>query len=154
MALFLSTHRNKIDKKGRVSVPARFRSILEERGYKTVVLFPSFEGRAINACDMGVMETLLERVGGFDPFSEDRESDADVLTAEAVELSIDGDGRIIIPADLLAPLNLDGECVFVGRGDSFQIWRPADFDVRMKAVKERARQKRLQGGSLGRTSDD
>ncbi|OUR79265.1 hypothetical protein A9Q83_05020 [Alphaproteobacteria bacterium 46_93_T64] len=148
--MFLSTHTNKIDKKGRVSVPARFRSILADRGHGTVVLFPSFEGNAINACDMGVMEGLLEKIGGFDPFSEDRESDADVLMAEAVELQIDGDGRIVIPLVMLEQLGIEGECVFAGRGDSFQIWRPADFEERMKVVKERARLKRSQSASLGR----
>ena len=154
MALFLSTHTNKIDKKGRVSVPARFRSILTERGYGAIVLFPSFEGNAINACDMGVMEGLLERIGGFDPFSEDRESDADVLMAEATELPIDGDGRIIIPLTMLEQLGIEGECIFAGRGDSFQIWRPADFEDRMKEVKERARLKRSSGGSLGGANNE
>ncbi len=151
MSLFLSTHKNKIDKKGRVSVPARFRSNLLGRGYESVVLFPSFEGSCINACDMGVMEGLLEKIGGFDPFSEDRESDADVLMAEAVDLAIDGDGRILIPADLIEQAGLDGECVFVGRGDSFQIWRPDAFETRMKEVKERARLKRQRGKTLERS---
>lgn len=99
---------------------------------------------------MGVMEGLLEKIGGFDPFSEDRESDADVLMAEAVELSIDGDGRIMVPAHMVEQIGLNGECVFAGRGDSFQIWRPDAFEARMKEVKERARQKRQRGGALGR----
>lgn len=150
MSLFLSTHKNKIDKKGRVSVPARFRSNLVGRGFETVVLFPDIESNCINACDMGVMEGLLAKIGGFDPFSEDRESDADVLMAEAVELSIDGDGRIMVPATMMEQVGFDGECLFVGRGDSFQIWRPAEFEARMKAVKERARQKRQRGSSIGR----
>lgn len=150
MSLFLSTHKNKIDKKGRVSVPARFRSNLVGRGFETVVLFPDFESNCINACDMGVMEGLLAKIGGFDPFSEDREADADVLMAEAIELSIDGDGRIMVPANMMEQVGFDGECLFVGRGDSFQLWRPAEFEERMKAVKERARQKRQRGSSVGR----
>ncbi|MBO6825970.1 MAG: hypothetical protein JJ879_07195 [Sneathiella sp.] len=153
MALFLSTIQNKIDKKGRVSVPARFRSILSERGYSSIVLFPSFEGEAINACDMGVMEGLLEKIGGFDPFSEDRESDADALMAAAVELPIDGDGRITIPPTLTEEIGIEDQCVFVGRGDSFQIWAPEPFDTRMKAVKERARLKRA-AGQKREASDD
>ena len=114
MSLFLSTHTNKIDKKGRVSVPARFRSNLIGRGYEAVVLFPSFEGNCINACDMGVMEGLLEKIGGFDPFSEARESDADVLMAEAGEFSIDGDGRIMVPEQMVEQIGLDGECCVAG----------------------------------------
>ncbi len=154
MALFLSTVQNKIDKKGRVSVPARFRSILAERGHASVVLFPSFEGDAINACDMGVMEGLLEKIGGFDPFSEDRESDADALMAEAIELSIDGDGRITVPLSLAEDVGIADHCVFVGRGDSFQIWAPEKFEARMKAVKERARLKRAKGSKMTERNDD
>jgi len=145
MALFLSTIQNKIDKKGRVSVPARFRSILSDRGYNSVVLFPSFEGDAINACDMGVMEALLEKIGGFDPFSEDRESDADALMAEAIELPIDSDGRITIPLSLTDEIGISDQCTSVGRGDSFQIWAPEPFEKRIKEVKERARLKRAKG---------
>ncbi|GLQ05995.1 division/cell wall cluster transcriptional repressor MraZ [Sneathiella chinensis] len=149
MALFLSKFENKVDKKGRVSVPARFRSVLAEKGYGSVVLFPTVEGDAINACGMDVMEGLLERIGGFDPFSEERDSDADVLMAEAVELPIDGDGRIMIPQELLDQAGIDGACLFAGRGDSFQIWRPEAFEERMKQAKERARAKRARSVKVG-----
>jgi transcriptional regulator MraZ len=154
MTLFLSTRKNKIDKKGRVSIPARFRSILSERGFGSVVLFPSFEGDALNGCDMGVMEGLLEKIGGFDPFSEDRESDADALMAEAVELPIDADGRVVVPVEMLAEIGIEGECVFVGRGDSFQIWEPSAFEARMNAVKERARKKRARSAEMKGNDND
>lgn len=143
MTLFLSTFVNRIDKKGRVSVPARFRAILSERGSSAVVVFPTVNGDAIEACAMSVMEQLLEKIGGFDPFSEDRESFADAIMTEAVELPIDGDGRIMLPEAILAGAGIDGQCAFVGRGDSFQIWNPEAFKLRLAQSKERARQKRL-----------
>ncbi len=149
MALFLSKFTNKIDKKGRVSVPARFRSVLTDKGFSSIVLFPTFDSDALNACDMDVMENLLQKIGGFDPFSEDRESDADVLMAESVELPIDGDGRIVVPLDLLKQVGIDGTCVFAGRGDSFQISAPEAFEARMKSAKERARAKRAKSAQIG-----
>ncbi|MEH6403055.1 MAG: hypothetical protein V7750_06755 [Sneathiella sp.] len=150
MALFLSKYENKIDKKGRVSVPARFRSVLADSGNSSVVLFSSFDGDSINACGMEVMEGLLEKIGAFDPFSEDREADADVLMAESVELPIDGDGRIVIPLDMLAAAEIEGSCLFAGRGDSFQIWQPKAFEARMKEAKERARAKRAKSATTDR----
>ncbi len=142
MALFLSSYTNKIDKKGRVSVPARYRSILADNGYASVVLFPTINGDAINACGMDVMEKLLSDMGAFDPFSPERDAAADVLMTESVELPIDGDGRIVIPLDLLEDVGINGQCVFAGRGDSFQIWQPEAFERSLAAAKELARAKR------------
>ncbi|WP_169544237.1 division/cell wall cluster transcriptional repressor MraZ [Sneathiella aquimaris] len=142
MALFLSKYLNKVDKKGRVSVPARFRATLAEKGYTTVILFPTIGGDAINACGMDVMEGLLESLGRLDLYSEEQDSDADVLMAESVELPIDGDGRIVIPLEMLRAVGIQDACVFAGRGDSFRIWEPKAYEANIAAAKERARAKR------------
>src|SRR5690606_10538692 len=134
MALFLSTYVNKIDKKGRVSVPARFRAVLAGKGSDSVVLVPTIDGNAIDACGM----RLLEKMGGFDPLSEDRESYADALMSDAIELTIDGDGRITIPLEMLEGAGISTQCAFVGRGDAFQIWEPQAFEVRKKEARARA----------------
>ncbi|MEX0583345.1 MAG: hypothetical protein WD185_06715 [Sneathiella sp.] len=149
MALFLSTYVNKVDKKGRVSVPARFRAILAAKGFDSVVLLPTVKGDAIDACGMDVMERVMEKIGGFDPFSEDRESYADALMSDAIELPIDGDGRIMVPLDMLENAGIDGQCAFVGRGDSFQLWQPAAFEVRKKQARTRAAKKRASSSELG-----
>ena len=149
MALFLSTYVNKIDKKGRVSVPARFRTVLAGKGFDSVVLFPTVNGDAIDGCGMDVMERLLEKICGFDPLSEDRESYADALMSDAIELTIDGDGRIMIPLDMLENAGIDGQCAFVGRGDSFQIWQPEAFEIRKKEARTRAANKRASSAGGG-----
>ncbi|WP_340151829.1 hypothetical protein [uncultured Sneathiella sp.] len=149
MALFLSTYVNKVDKKGRVSVPARFRAVLASKGFDSVVLLPTINGDAIDACGMDVMERLLEKIGGFDPLSEDRESYADALMSDAIELPIDGDGRIMVPLEMLESAGIDGQCAFVGRGDSFQLWQPAAFEVRKKQARTRAANKRAASTGLG-----
>lgn len=153
MALFLSTYVNKIDKKGRVSVPARFRSVLSDKGLGSVIVFPSLNGDAIEACGMDVMETLLEKIGGFDPLSEDRDSFADTFMADSVELPIDGDGRIMLPRDMLDEVGIGSSCAFVGRGDSFQIWDPEKFTERRKSARSRMRTVK-QARALGGGSED
>ena len=95
------------------------------------------------------MERLLEKIGGFDPLSEDRESYADALMSDAIELPIDGDGRIMVPLEMLEDAGIDGQCAFVGRGDSFQLWQPAAFEVRKKQARTRAANKRAASTGLG-----
>ena len=48
--MFLSSFENKIDKKGRVSVPATFRSHLNSIGYNGFISYPSFNHQALEAC--------------------------------------------------------------------------------------------------------
>ncbi len=144
MGLFLSKYTNKIDKKGRVSVPARFRSVLAESGSAMVVLLPTIDGDAINGCGMDVMEGLQQSIGSFNPYSAAQDSEVGVLMTDALELPIDGDGRIVIPLDLLEEVGIEGTCVFAGRGDSFPIWQPEAFEAQMRAAKEQARAKRAQ----------
>ena len=46
--MFLSTYENKLDKKGRVSVPASFRSHLSNLGYNGIICYPSFNNASID----------------------------------------------------------------------------------------------------------
>jgi MraZ protein len=56
--MFLSTYENRIDKKGRVSVPASFRSYLSNLGYNGVVCFPSFNNQSIEAWTQDRIEKM------------------------------------------------------------------------------------------------
>jgi len=147
MALFLSTYVNKIDKKGRVSVPARFRAVLAEQNAGTpsfngVVAFLSLSSPAIEGCGMDFMESLNRGLDAFNPFSDEHDDFADALMPLSYELSFDGDGRIMLPADLMREANLTDSAAFVGRGERFQIWEPEAFRKRQAEALERARQNR------------
>ena len=69
MALFTSTTVNKVDKKGRVSVPASFRLALAGQTFNGVVVFPSFVQSAIEASGIDLIERLAASVERFDPFT-------------------------------------------------------------------------------------
>ena len=56
--MFLSTYENKLDKKGRVSVPASFRSYLSNLGYNGVICYPSFNNTSIEACSQDRIEKI------------------------------------------------------------------------------------------------
>lgn len=128
MALFLSTFINKVDRKGRVSVPAPFRAAVRDQSFKGIVAFRSYREAAIEACAIDRMERLSDSVDALDQFSDEQDELASTIFADAHQLPIDGDGRIILPAILAEHAGITDSAAFVGRGATFQIWNPEDFE--------------------------
>ena len=142
MALFLSTTINKVDKKGRVSVPATFRAALAAQGFNGAVLFRAIGHPAIEGWGVQKMEELARGIEQqYNPFSGQRDDFTYSILADAVQLPFDTEGRIVIPDDLLAYAKITEACAFVGKGPTFQIWEPAAF----KALQEQSRQRALEG---------
>jgi MraZ protein len=141
MALFLSTFTNKIDSKGRVSVPAQFRSSLVDKDFSGVVVYESFVNDCIEGCDIDRIRKLSESIDNLDPFSADRDALATSLLGGSFQLSIDSDGRVILPENLLKKAQIKGVAVFVGKGPTFEIWQPDKFEEYMTKAKKDARGK-------------
>ena len=127
MALFLSTAVNRLDKKGRVSVPARWRAALSGQSFHGVVAYPSFVSTAIEASGIDRIEALSESIDRFDPFSEERNAFAVAILANSREVPFDSGGRIVLSEDLIAHAGLGDRAAFVGQGATFQIWEPEAF---------------------------
>lgn len=127
MALFLSTFVNKIDKKGRISVPATFRAALSGENFQGIVAFRSYKHNAIEACNMERMQRLCASVDDLDFFSDAQDDLASTIFADALQLPLDGDGRVILPQSLLDHAGITESAAFVGRGATFQIWMPEAF---------------------------
>ncbi len=142
MALFLSTYVNRIDKKGRVSVPASFRSALGEDVVNGIVVFRSYQLTAIEAMSMQRMKVISESVDHLDLFSQDQDDLAATIFADAHQLSFDSDGRIILPEDLCTHANLEDKVAFVGRGTTFQLWNPNAFAQHQQTARQRVHDKR------------
>ena len=71
--MFLSTYENRIDKKGRVSVPASFRSYLSNLGYNGVICFPSFNNQSIEAWPQDRIEKISNSIDALNPFEEKKD---------------------------------------------------------------------------------
>ena len=142
MALFLSTFTNKIDSKGRVSVPAQFRASLVNENFSGMVVYESFINDCIEGCDLDRIKKLSESIDNLDPFSEERDAFATAVLGGSSQLSIDGDGRVILPENLLKKAKIKDSVVFVGKGSTFEIWPPAKFDEYMSKAKKSAKEKR------------
>lgn len=158
LALFLSTFVNRIDRKGRVSVPAPFRTVLAAQTFPGVIAFPSFVVSAIEASGIDRIERLSAGIDQFDPFSDEHDAFAISILADSHQLSFDSEGRIMLPDLLREHGGITDQAAFVGRGGTFQIWEPEAFQGYQEDARKRAREGRatlrLDPGSGGHRPRD
>ena len=146
--LFLSTYQNKIDKKGRVSVPATFRAALAKtttRGeeFSGIIAYGSFINRCVEACGIDRIKKLSNRIELLDPFSEERDAFATTILGGSVQLPFDGEGRVMLPEQLIEIAGINEMALFIGKGETFEIWEPRAFSEYAVRARELAREKRL-----------
>jgi MraZ protein len=142
VALFLSTFVNKVDRKGRVSVPATFRAALAPQAFQGIVAYRSFTMACVEGCGMDFMERLSDSTQDFAAFSAEQEDLSALIFADARQLAWDAEGRIVLPEDLIAHTGLSEAAAFVGKGQTFQLWEPEAYraveaDIRARALKSR-----------------
>ncbi|PHZ85590.1 division/cell wall cluster transcriptional repressor MraZ [Paremcibacter congregatus] len=137
MPLFTSTYTNRVDKKGRVSVPASFRATLPE-GDQTITVLRSLNGAAIEGFDAGYLQDISEKVDNFDLLTSalPKQNPAMKILRKSAPLNIDSDGRVVLPQDYMAHAGITDRAVFVGLGRTFQIWSPEEHDRAMGEEEE------------------
>lgn len=140
MAVFLSSFVNKIDKKGRVSVPASFRAVLGVDA-PGIVVFRSLQQDALDGCSIAHLELLSQSLEKLDLPPETFELIETTIFGGSVQLPFDGEGRVSIPASLASAVGIEEEVAFVGRRKTFQLWNPAKLAAHDTATREAARAK-------------
>jgi MraZ protein len=143
VSVFIGTFENKVDRKGRVSVPASFRQILATSAFQGIVAFRYRAPTAIEACGLEFMERLDEGVSDFELFSEQHDDLTFSIFADSYQLPFDGEGRVILPAPLVETAGINDRAAFVGKGQTFQIWEPDALARRKAEALERARSQGL-----------
>ena len=138
MALFLSTFVNKVDRKGRVSVPASFRAALAGQSFLGIVAYRSFKLPCVEGSGIDRMQELSGRIDHTGQFSESYDN-ASVVFSDAQQLPFDGEGRIMLPQILAEHAGITEHAAFVGQGPTFQIWEPERFKSHHGELRERAR---------------
>lgn len=147
MTAFLSTYLNRVDRKGRVSVPAAYRGALASSNFQGIIAYPSMTEPVIEAFGRDLLEQMSRRrtdqsieggnfeqllLGGNDGLVE-------TIMALARELPFDGEGRVILPAALASHAGINDGAMFVGRGNRFQIWEPEAFERHQAEAIDRLR---------------
>ena len=141
--LFLSTYHNRIDKKGRLSIPAQFRTALVSQEFPGIVAYVSPLHSCIEACGMNRISKLNQRIEKFDPYSEERDAFATTIFGESVQLAFDPEGRVTLPESFIAAASLSEQATIVGKGEIFEIWEPRAFEIQAKRARELVREKRF-----------
>ncbi len=126
MVQFFGIHENRLDVKGRVSVPAPFRAAVKADAETiSLVLRPSYIPGCVEAWPRAAYELWQRKLDELDHFDPKREALATLVYSEAWPLETDPQGRIMLPAELVAYANIKDAVNFCGRGDHFHIWEPA-----------------------------
>ncbi len=145
MSQFLGIHPNKLDAKGRVSIPAPFRALLRGPDGETaaLVLRPHHNHRCIDGFVASEFYALGASMARMDLFSADQEDLAITLYGEAAEVVPDKEGRIVLSQRLIEWAELDQGATFIGMGERFQIWSPQGLARRTEEARLGVQTRRL-----------
>ena len=142
MASFASTFVNRIDSKGRLSVPASFRAALGDQGFHGIIAYPSFDLPALEAGGMERVNELMAQADALEEYSPDYRALTSLLS-DVVQLPFDSEGRIILSPALLAHAGITEHAAFAGRGHTFEIWEPEQLQRHQEEMRRYARDNRL-----------
>jgi MraZ protein len=131
MDRFVSNVALRLDAKGRVSIPASFRSVLARDGFDGLYCYPALDQPAIDAGGntlLSEIEALIER---YPPYSQERDEFRVALYGRSATLKIDGEGRVVLTDELKSHAGIGDSVVCVGLGHKFQIWEPQRFGAHL-----------------------
>ena len=124
MDLFVSTFVNKIDKKGRVSLPSIFRGALPKDHKNEIILLKSLKYKAIEGLSVLRANEIASRINNLDFFSDEHDDFTTSIFSEMQPTNLDKGGRFLIPEKLKKFASIKNEVTFIGQGYFFQIVNP------------------------------
>ena len=142
--MFISTFENKLDKKGRVSVPASYRININNEGDSSIVCYPSFTLPAIEFCPKKRLDKIIEAIDTLNPFEEKRDIFSTSILANSYQLNFDSEGRVLLHEKLLSHASIINSVLFVGQGKTFQMWSPDKFKKFSLSAQKKANLKRAE----------
>ena len=144
MTRLLSNPVNRIDAKGRVSVPAHFRTVVQQRGYSELYAIRQLDVSALDVGGLDLLDRYEERMKLEDPFLQAADDMSFFVHGDGAFLKLDQDGRITVTDFIREHTGISSEVAFVGRGNFFQMWEPGKLGAYGAEV--RARLSRLRRG--------
>jgi MraZ protein len=127
--VFLGEYEHTIDDKGRLAIPARFRDALNEG----VVITRGFD-RCLMGFPRGVWEELAQQVSRLPIGSEETRQLQRMLFSGAADMSLDKQGRILIPQNLREFAELGDQAIIAGLNRHFEIWSPRRWQNVLSAM--------------------
>ena len=115
--MFIGEYSHNLDTKGRINIPSKFREEL----HSSFILARGLDG-CLTIYSLEQWNKIFEEINKLPTTKKAVRQYTRVLTSNACECSLDNQGRILIPSNLSAPLNIKKECVIVGANDHIEIW--------------------------------
>nr|WP_240989510.1 division/cell wall cluster transcriptional repressor MraZ [Salipiger mangrovisoli] len=133
---FRGESRNKVDSKGRVSIPASFRRVLEAgdpdwsagNNPNFVIVYGDHRRKYLECYTIEEMEAVEDRISAMKRGSQKRRLLERLFSTQSVTTSVDETGRIVLPAKLRDKIGLEDWAYFASNVDTFQIWKPETFE--------------------------
>ena len=123
----MDTITNKVDAKGRVSLPSDYRAIVKELSTE-IVCYRSLSAPCIEGCLEDTLDKLATEIeNSTDFFSETQDNLTNLIFGDAKRFPFDSTGRIVLTDKLLQHAGITDAAVFVGKGRKFQIWSPENW---------------------------
>lgn len=135
---FVSHYTNRLDAKGRVSIPASFRSAMVRDGYEGVYCFPSPHAATVDAGGHELIKQIEARLGDLATLTADHDIISTALFGMSERLKVDAEGRVVLNDNIIDITGIDREVTFVGLGYKFQIWEPEQFRAQRAEAARRA----------------
>lgn len=139
MDRFVSTFTNRVDAKGRVSIPAPYRAVLTRDGFDGLCVHPSLDLAALDAGGHGLLTDIDRLLATLTPYSPERDSLSTALLGATEVLKTDAEGRIVLTESLKSYAGIADQVTFVGHGSKFQLWEPARFQAHLAEAREAVR---------------
>lgn len=135
--LFMDTIINKVDAKGRVSLPSDYRAIVKELSTE-IVCYRSLTAPCIEGCTEELLDKLATDIeNATDFFSETQDNLTNLIFGDARRFTFDSTGRIMLTEKLLKHAGIGDTAVFVGKGRKFQIWNPETGKKKRRAFAQK-----------------
>ena len=135
----------KVDGKGRMSIPADFRRVLESgdpeypekrSNPRMVVLYGPHLKNCLHAYTIDDMADIEADIRALPRGSVKRKQASRMILGKSWETEVDRDGRVVLPKDRRAQIELDGDATMVAMGDFFEIWNAETYEAEEKSEAE------------------
>jgi MraZ protein len=139
MNRFVSNFTNRLDSKGRVSIPATFRAVLARDGFEGLYVHPALDAPALDAGGNALLAAIDALLCGLSPYSDEHDQLSTALFGTSEILKVDQEGRVILTEMVKEHAGIGDQVTFVGLGQKFQIWEPERFRAHLDAARAKVR---------------
>ncbi len=127
--MFLGQYQHRIDSKGRLTIPSRFREMLASGAYVTL----GFD-RNLMVLTPDAFQSISERVNQMSLTDPTARQLRRLIFATADRVEVDRSGRILIPQFLRETAGLENQVVVVGSGTYFELWTPEEWSKQASEI--------------------